>query len=153
MHLLLFSRSVYVQLFATPWTAIWQAPLSFWSLLKFMSIELVMLSNHLILCCSLLLLPSIFPSIRVFSKESALRLSGQSIGVLALKAVLPLSIQGWFPLGLTGLISVPSEGLSKSLLQQHSLKASILHPSAFFMVQFSHPYVSWLPCIPVWHGS
>ena len=64
------------------------------SLLKPMPIQSVMPSNHHVLCCLLLLLPSIFPSIRVFSKESALRLSGQSIGVLALKAVLPMSIQG-----------------------------------------------------------
>ena len=73
----------------------------------------VMPSNHLILCCPLLLLPSIFPSIRVFSNESALLISGQSIGVSASASVLPMNIQGWFLSGLTGLISLQSKGLSR----------------------------------------
>ena len=80
-----------------------------------MSIESVMLSNHLILCRSLLFLPSIFPSIRVFSNESALRLRGQSIEASASVLVLPVNIQGWFPLGWTGLISL--------LSRKHSCKA------------------------------
>ena len=79
------------------------------SLLKLMSIESVMPSNHLILCCPLLLLPSIFPSIRVFSNESG----GQSIRVSASASVLPMNSQGSFPLGLTGLISLQSMGLSR----------------------------------------
>ena len=114
-----------VQFFETPWTAAHQASLYFtisWSLPKLRCIESAMPSNHLILCCSLLLLPSIFPSIRVFSKESALCINGQSIGVLASKAVLLMSIQGWFPLGLTGLISMQSKGLSRvfsSTIQKH----------------------------------
>ena len=104
-----------VWLFATPWTAACQssmqgqAPLSFtisWRLLKFTSIELVMPSNHLILCQPLYLLPSIFHSIRVFSNESTLHIGGQSTGASASASVLLMNIQGWFPLGLTGLISL-----------------------------------------------
>ena len=83
------------------------------SLLKLMSIESVMPSNHLILCRPLLLMPSICPSIRVFSNESALCIRGQSTGASALVLVLPINIQGWFPLGLTGLISLLSKGLSR----------------------------------------
>ena len=105
-----------VQLFATPWTAACRASLSFtvsWSLLKLMSTESVIISNHLILCCPLLLLPLIFPRIRVFSNQSALASGGQSIGASASTSVLPINIQGWFPLGLTGLISLVSKGLSR----------------------------------------
>ena len=89
-------------LFVTPWTATHQAPLSITnsrSLLKLMSIESVMPSNHFILCHPLLL-PSIFPSIRVFSNESALCMILQSIGVSASTSVLPMNVQDWFPLGL-----------------------------------------------------
>ena len=82
------------------------------NLLKLMSIELVMPSNHLILCRPILL-PSVFPSITVFFKESVLHISGQSIGVLASASVLPMNIPGWFPLGLTDLISLQSKGLSR----------------------------------------
>ena len=105
-----------VQLFSTPWTAAHQAGLSFTisqSLLKFMPIESVMPCNHLILCCALLLLPSILPSIRVFSNKSALHTGGQSIGHSASALVFPMTIQGWFPLGLTGLISMQSKELSR----------------------------------------
>ena len=99
-----------VWLFATPWTA---ARLSCPSLSprvcsELMSIESVMLSNHLILCCPLLLLPPVFPSIRVFFSELAIC---QSIGASA--SVLPMSIYCWFPLGLTGLISLQSKGFSR----------------------------------------
>ena len=90
---------------ATLWTAARQASLSianYWSLLKLMSIESVMPSNHLILCLPLLLLPSIVPSIRVFSNESALCSGGQSIGVSASTSVLPMNTQDWSPLGWTG---------------------------------------------------
>ena len=103
-----------VWLFVTPWTAACQASLSFtisWSLLKLMSIESMMPSKHLILWCPLLLLPSIFPSIRVFSM-SLFTSSGQSIGASAPASVLPVNNQGWFPLGLTGLI-LQSKGLSR----------------------------------------
>ena len=107
----------HVRLFATPWTAACQASLTFTisqSLLKLMSIELVMPSNHLIHCHPLFLLSSIFPSIRVFSNELALITSaGQSIEASALASVLPMNIQDWFPLGLTGLISLESKGLSR----------------------------------------
>ena len=104
-----------VQLFATPWTAACQASLSIansWSLLKLMSIESVMPSNHLILCCPLLLPPSIFPSIRVFSSEF-FESGGQSIGVSTSALVLSMNIQDWFPLGWTGCISLQSKGLSR----------------------------------------
>ena len=113
-----FSRSV-VSDFATPWTAAHQASLSFTisqSLLRLISNESVMLSNHLILCHPLLLLPSIFVSIRVFSNELARHIKansshGQSFG--ASTSVLPMNIQGSFPLRLTGLISLMSKGLSR----------------------------------------
>ena len=123
-----------------------------------------MLSNYLILCHPLLL-PWIWqdsrrPSIWVFSNESALPSGGQSIGVSASASVLPMNIQGWFPLGLTRLNSLQSKGLSrvplkgllsrvplsrvplKGLLQHHSLKALILWCSTFFMTQLSHPYMT-----------
>ena len=77
-----------------------------------MSIESVMPSNHPILCCPLLLLPSVFASIRVFSKSQLFASGGQSIGTSASASVLPMNIQGWYPLGLTGLISLLSKGLS-----------------------------------------
>ena len=132
-----------VQLSVTPWTVACQASLSItnsWSLLKLMSIESVMPSNHLILCHPLLLLTSIFPSIKVFSNESVLHISGQSIGVSASASVLPMNIQNWFPLGWTGLTSLQYKGL-KGLFQHHSSNASILRRSAFFMFQLSHPYI------------
>ena len=121
-----FSR---VWLFATPWTAAHQASLSItnsWSLLKFMYIKSVMPSNHLILCHLLLLLPSILPSIRVFSNESGLHIwpqGGQIIGVSASASVLPMNSQGWFPRELTGLISLKSKGFSRifsnTTIQKH----------------------------------
>ena len=123
---------------AAPWTAACQASLfitNSGSLLKLMSIESVMPSNHLILCRPLLLLPSIFLSIRAFSNESVLHISGQSIGVSASASVLPMNVQDWFPLGMTGLIFLQSKGLSSS-------KASILRLSAFLTVQLSHPYMT-----------
>ena len=116
----------HVWLFATPWTAAHQASLSFTislSLLKLISVESLMISNHLILCCPLLLLPSIFPSIRFFSKSQLFASGGQSIRPSA--SVLLMNIQDWFPLGLTGLISLQPKGLW-NLLQHHSSKASVL---------------------------
>ena len=101
-------------LFVTPWTAAYQASLSFtisWSLQKLMSIESMVPSNCLILCCSLLFLPWIFPSISVFSNKLALRSGGRSIGAWASASVLPMNIQGWFPLWLTGWISLLFKGL------------------------------------------
>ena len=123
---------------AAPWTAACQASLlitNSGSLLKLMSIESVMPPNHLILCRPLLLLPSVFLSIRAFSNESALHISGQSIGISASASVLPMNVQDWFPLGMTGLIFSRCKGLSSS-------KASILRLSAFLMVQLSHPYMT-----------
>ena len=108
----LFSR---VWLFETPWTAACQASLPITnsqSLLKLLSIESVMPSNHLILCHPLLP-PSIFPSIRIFSNELVLGIRVQSIGVSASASVLPMNIQDWFPLGWTGWIALQSKGLSR----------------------------------------
>ena len=114
--------------FATPWTAASQASLSItnsWSLFKLMSIKSVMPSNHLILCCPLLLLPSIFPSIRVFSKESVLHIRWPkcwSFSFSASPSVLLMNIQDWFPLGWTGWISLQYKGLSRvfnTTVQKH----------------------------------
>ena len=98
-------------------------------------------SNHLILCRPLLLLPSVFPSIRVFPKSQLFTSGGQSTRVSASASVLPMNIQDWCPLGWTGWMSLQSKGLS-SLLQHHSLKASILQCSALFIVQLLHPYMT-----------
>ena len=132
-----------VWLFVTPWTAAHQTSLSITnsqSLLKLLSIESVMPSNHLILCRPLLLPPSIFPSIRVFSNGQFFTSDGQSIGASALASVLPMNIQDWFPL-MDWLDLLAVRGTRKSLLHRHSSKASILWHSAFFIVQLSHPYV------------
>ena len=115
-----------VWLFATPWTAACQASLSFTisqSLLKLMSIESVMPSNHLILCCPLLLLLSIFPRIRVFSSESAFPIRWPKYWVSGSASVLPMNIQDWPPLAWTGWISLQSKGLSRvfsnTIVQKH----------------------------------
>ena len=121
-----------VWLFATPQTAARQASLSMTisqSLLKFVSTESVMPPNRLILCHPLLLLPSIFPSIRIFSNESALHIRWLCIGASASATVFPMNIQGWFPLGLTGLISL----LSKHLLRVFS--STIVRKHQFFGAQ------------------
>ena len=137
-----------VQLFATPWTAAHQASLSItnsWTLLKFMSIESVMSSNHLILCRPLLLLPSIFPASGSFQMSQLFASGGQSIGASASASVLPMNIQDWFPLGWTGWISLQSKGLSgvsRVSVQHHSSKASILQCSVFFIVQLSYLYMT-----------
>ena len=129
--LLLFS----VRIFATPWTAVRQASLSFTisqSLLKFMSIEFVILSNHLILCCPLLLLPSIFPSIRVFSNKSVLRIRWTKYWSFSISPSNEYSGFISFRMDWFDLLAV--QGTLKSLLQHHSLKASILWHSAIFPV-------------------
>ena len=133
----------HVWLFATPWIAAHQVPLSSiisQSLLKFMSIEPVMLFNHLIVCHLLLLLSSVFPSIRVFPSELALYIrwpkywsfsispSNECLGLISLRI-------NWFDL-------LAAQGTLKSLLQHHNSKASILWCSVFFMVQLSHPYMT-----------
>ena len=134
----------------TPWTVAHQASLSItisWSLFKLMSIESVMQYNHLILCRPLLLLPSIFPSSRIFSRillefQSQLFASGgQNIGSSASASALPMNSQGWFPLPLTGLISLMSKGCSRVFSSTNS-KVSVLQCSAFFMAQLSHPYMT-----------
>ena len=135
----------HVQLFATSWSAACQASLSItnsWSLLKLVSIMLVTPSNHLILCRPLLLLPSIFPSIRIFSNESVLHIgwpkncnfsfsispSNECLGLISFR-------MDWFDLLVV-------QDTLKSLLQHHSSKASALWCSAFFIVQLSHPYMT-----------
>ena len=135
----------HVQLFTTPWTAAQQASLSItnsWSLLKLVSIELVMPSNHLILCCPLLLLPSIFPRIRVFSNESALYIRWPKYWSFSF-IISPFSeYSGLISFRLDWLDLCAVQGTLKSLLQHHSSKASFLWHSAFFIVQLSHPYMT-----------
>ena len=134
-----------VQLFASPWTATRQASLfitNSQSLLKLMSIESVMPSSHLILCHPLLLLPSIFPSIRVFSSESALRIKWPKYWSFSF-SISPLNQHpGLISFRMDWLDLPAVQGMLKSLLQHHSSKASILWHSAFFIVQLSHPYMT-----------
>ena len=112
-----------------------------WSLLKLMSIESVMPSSHLILCHPLLLLPSIFPSIRVFSNESALRIRWPNYWSFSFNFSPSNEHPGLISFRMDWLDLVQSKGLS-SLIQHHSWKASILLRSAFFIVQLSHPYMT-----------
>ena len=133
-----------VQLFATPWTAAPQASLSTnsWSPLKLMSIESVMPSNHLILCCPLLLPPSIFPSIRIFSNESVLHIRWPKYWSFSFNISFSNEHSGLISLRMDWLDLLAVQGTFKSLLQHHSSKASILWHSAFFIVQPSHPYMT-----------
>ena len=134
-----------VQLFATSWTAARQAPLSFtvsWSLLRLMSIELVMPSNHLILCHPLLHLPSIFPSIRVFSNKSALCIRWPKYWSFSFSISSSNEYSGLIPFRMDWLNLLAVQGTLKSVLQHHSSKASILWRSAFFIVQLSHQYMT-----------
>ena len=131
-----------VRLFVTPLTAALQASPSItnsWSLLKFMSITLVMPSNHLILCRPLLFPPLLFPSIRVFSNESALRIRWPNDQSFSFSISPSNEYSGLISFRMDW--SLQSKGLS-SLLQHHSSKASILRCSAFFRVQISHPYMT-----------
>ena len=117
-----------VRLFATPWTAAHKASLSItnsWSLLKLKSIELVMPSNHFILSCPLLLLPSIFPSIRVFSKESALRIRWPEYWSFSFSIIPSKEISGLISFRMDWLDLLAVQGTLKSLLQHHSSKASV----------------------------
>ena len=137
-----FSR---VRLLATPLTAARQASQSInnsWSLLKLMSIEPVMPSNHLILCHPLLLLPSIFPSIRVFSNGSVFLIKWPKYWSFSFRISPSNEYSGliFFTMDWLDLFAV--QGTLKSLLQHHSSKASILQHSAFFIVQLSHPYMT-----------
>jgi len=134
-----------VLFFVTPWTAASLASQSItnsWSLLKLMSIELVMPSNHLILCHPLLLLPSIFPSIRVFSSESVLHIRWPEYWNFSFSISFSNEYSGliYFRMDWFDLLAV--QGTLKGLLQHHSSKASVLQCSALFMVQLSHPYVT-----------
>ena len=129
------------QSWATPWTAAWQASLSItnsWSLLKLTSIESVMPSSHLILCHPLLLLPPIPPSIRVFSNESTLCMSGQSTRVSALASFPPKKSQGLSPSEWTGWISLQSKGLSRvfsnTTVQKHQFFGTQLSSQSNFHI-------------------
>ena len=132
-----------VRLFATPGTAAREASLQITnslSLLKLMSIESVMPSNHLNLCCPLFLLPSIFPSSRVFSNESVLRIRWPNYWTFSISPSNEYSGLISFRMDWLDLLAV--QGTPKSLLQHHSSKASILRCSAFLIVQLSHPYIT-----------
>ena len=134
----------HVWLFATPWTAAHQASLSITnsqSLLKLMSIELVMPSNHLILYCPLLP-PSIFPNIRVFSKESVLHIRWPKYCSFSFNISPSSEYSGLISFRMNWLDLLAVQGTLESLLQHHSSKAQILQHSTFFIVQLSHPYVT-----------
>ena len=129
----------------TPWTAAHQASLSITnsrSLLKLMSIESLMPSNHLILCRPLLLLPSIFPSIRVFSKESVLSIRWPKYWSFSFSISTSNEYSGLISFRMDWLDLLAVQGTLKSLLQHHSSKALILWCSAFFIIQHSHPYLT-----------
>ena len=140
-----------VWLFATPWTVAPQASLSFtisWSLLKLMSIETVMPSNHLILCSPLLLLHSIFPASGSFPVSQLFASGGQSLGDSASASALPMNIQGWFPLGLIYLFSLLSKGLSRGFSNTTVWKHQFF--SAQPSLWFNSHICTWLlekPCI------
>ena len=134
-----------IRLFVTPQTAAHQASLSItdsWSLLKLMSIELVIPSNHLILCCPLLFLPSIFPSTRVFSNELALHIRWPKYWSFSFGISPSNEYSGLISFRMDRFDLPAVQGTLKSLLQHHSSKASILLLSAFSMVQLSHPYMT-----------
>ena len=134
----------HVQLFVTPWTTARQASLSITnsrSLQKLMSIESLMPSNHLIFCCPLLL-PSIFPSIRVFWNESALRIRWPKYWSFSFNISPSNEYSGLISFRIDWLDLLVVQGTLKSLFRHHSSKASILKCSAFFTLQLSHPYVT-----------
>ena len=134
-----------VRLFATPWTETYQASLSITnsqSLFKLMSTESVMPFNHLILCRPLLLLPSIFPSIRVFSHESVLHIRWPKYWSFSFSISSSSEYSGLIYFRMDWLDLLAVQGTLKSLLQHHSSKASIHQCSDFFMVQLSHPYIT-----------
>ena len=129
----------------TPWTAAHQASLSItnsWNLLKLMSIKSVMPSKHLILCCPLLLLPSILLSIRVFSNESAVHIRCRKYWSFSFSFSPSNEYSGSISFRIDSFDLLAVQETLKSLLQHHSSKASILWHSAFFMVQLSHPYMT-----------
>ena len=152
MSLIIFLKCIssvqslsHVQLFATPRTTAHQASLSITnsrSLLKLMSIQSVLLSNHLILCHLLLLLPSIFPSIRVFSNESALHIRWPKYLSFSFSISPPNEYSGLISFTIDWFDLLAVQGTLKTLLQHHSSKASIIQCSTCFMVQLSHPYMT-----------
>ena len=134
-----------VGLFAASWTAACQASMSItnsWSLLKLMSIQLVIPSNQPLICCPLLLLPSIFPSIRIFSNESVLHIRWPKYRSFSFSIGPSSEYSGLisFRIDLFDLLAI--QGTLRSLPQHHSSKASVLWCSAFFMVQLTHPYMT-----------
>ena len=134
-----------VQFFMTPWTTALQASLKFTisqSLFTLMSIELVMPSNHLILCRPLLLLPSNFPSIRIFSSESALYIRWPEYWSFSFSISPSNEYPGLISFRMDWLDLLAVQGTLNSLLQHHNLKASVLQHSSFFLVQLSHPYIT-----------
>ena len=134
----------HVQLFATSWTAACQASLSITnsqSSLRLISIESVMPSNHLILCCALFLHLQSFPASGSFPVSQFFPSGAQSIGVSISASVIPMNI-GLISFRMDWLHHLPVQGTLKSLLQHHSSKVSLLQLSAFFIVQLSHPYVT-----------
>ena len=134
-----------IRLFGTPWTAACQASLSItnsWSLPKLMSIELVLPSNHLILRHPFLLLPSIFPSIRVFYNESVLCIRWPKYWSFSFSMSPSFECSGLISFSMDWLYLLAVQGALQSLLQHHSSKASILQCSAFFVAQLSHPYMT-----------
>ena len=140
-----FQSLSHVRLFSTPWTAACQASLSVTnsqSLLKLMSLDSVMSSNHLILCHPFLLLPSIFPSIRVFSNESVLHIRWPKDWSFSFSINPSNEYSGLISLGIDWFDLLAVQGILRSLFQHHSSKASILWCSTFFMVQLSHPYTT-----------
>ena len=130
----------HIQLSVTPWTVVLQAISQ--SLLKLMSIELVMLSNHLILCCTVFLLPSVFPSFRVFSSESVLHIRWPKYWNFSFSISPSNEYSGWISFRTDWFDLLAVQGTLKNLLQHHSSKTSILRFSAFFMVQLSHLYLT-----------
>ena len=133
------------RLLATPWNAAYQASLFITksrSLLKLMSIKSVLPSSHLILCGPLLLLPSVLPSIRVFSNESTLRMRWSKYWSFSFSISPSNEYPGLISFRMDWLDLLAGQGTLKSLLQHHSSKASILQRSAFFIVQLSHPYMT-----------
>ena len=145
-HSIISVQSIgHVRRLATSWTTAPQASLSITnsrSLLKLTSIESVMPSNHLILCRPLLLLPSIFPSIRVFSNESVLHISWPKYWSFSFSVSPPNEYSGLISFRVNWFDLLAVQGILKSLLQHHSSKASILRHSVFFTVQLSHPYMT-----------
>ena len=135
----------HVWLFVNPWTAAHRASLSItnsWSLLRLRSVESVMPSNHLILYLTFLVLPIIFPNIRVFSNESVLCIRWPKYWSFSFSTSLSKEYSGLISFRMDWLDLLAVQGTLKSLLQHHSSKASVLQHSAFFIVQLSHPYMT-----------